>query len=81
MLLILKFNAIEFTFRQDKNCIVPFLLLLVKLSNFLIIPVVKEKLKVRLTLSIARGAPTTLVKVMIGTPPLALLKTIQILSM
>ena len=51
------------------------------LSNFVIIPVVKEKLKVKLALAIPTGAPTVLVKEMIDTPPLVALKTIKILSM
>ena len=51
------------------------------LSNFLIIPVVKEKIKVKLALDISTGAPTILVKEMIGTPPVIALKTIKILSM
>ena len=46
------------------------------LSNFFIIPVIKEKIKVKLALAI----PTTLVKEMIDTPPLVALKTIKILS-
>ena len=46
------------------------------LSNFLIIPVVKEKIKVKLALTILTGAPTTLVNEMIDTPPLVALKTI-----
>ena len=53
------------------------------LSNFLIIPVpvVREKIKVKLGLAIPAGAPTTLVNKMIDTPPVAALKTIKILSM
>ena len=51
------------------------------LSNFLIVPVVKEKNKVKLALAIPTGAPTMLEKEMIDTPPLLLLKTIKILSM
>ena len=51
------------------------------LSNFLIIPVLKEKIKTKLTLAIPTGAPTTLVKEMIDTPPLVALKTIKISSM
>ena len=56
-------------------------LFLVMLSNFLIIPVVREKIKVKLGLAIPAGAPTTLVNKMIDTPPVAALKTIKILSM
>ena len=58
-----------------------FSLFLVMLSNFLIIPVVKEKIKVKLALAIPTGALTMLVKEMIDTPPLVALKTIKILSM
>ena len=50
------------------------------LSNFLI-PVVKQKIKVKLTLRIPPGAPITLVNEMIDTPPLVALKTIKVLSM
>ena len=42
-----------------------FFLLLVILSNFLIIPVVREKIKVKLTLAIPTGAPITLADEMI----------------
>ena len=58
-----------------------FFLLLVMLSNFLIVPVVKEKIKVKLALAIPTGAPTTLADEMIQTPLLVALKTIKILSM
>ena len=56
-------------------------LLFVMLSNFLIIPVVKEKIKVKLALAIRTGAPTMLVNEVIDTPPVAALKTIKTLSM
>ena len=46
------------------------------LSNFLIIPVVKEKIEVQLLLPILTGAPTTLAYEMIQTPLFAALKTI-----
>ena len=58
-----------------------YFLLLVMLSNFLIIPAVKEKFKVKLLLAIATGAPTTLINEMTDNPPVAVLKTIKILSM
>ena len=58
-----------------------FFLVLVIFSNFLITPVVTEKIKVRLGLSISTGALTTLVNEIIYTPLLAALKTIKILSM
>ena len=51
------------------------------LSNFLIIFVVKEKVKVKLAHTIQTGAPTTLADEMIQTPLLVALKTIKILSM
>ena len=51
------------------------------LSNFLIIPVVKEKIKVKLALAIPTGAPIILVNEIIDTPLLVALKTIKILSM
>ena len=51
------------------------------LSNFFIIPVVREKIKVKLAPSISTGALTTLTDEIIQTPPLAALKTIEILSM
>ena len=50
------------------------------LSNFLIIPVVREKIKVKLALAIPTGAPATLVNEMIDTPPLVAPKTIKTLS-
>ena len=58
-----------------------FFLFLVVLSNFLTIPVVREKIRVKLALAIPTGAPTTLVNEMIDTPPLVALKTIKTLSM
>ena len=47
------------------------------LSNFLMIPVVKEKTKVKLALAIQPGASITLVKVTIDTPPVIALKIIK----
>ena len=51
-----------------------FFLLLVMLSNFLIIPVVTRKIKIRLALAIPTGAPAKLTDEIIQTPPLAALK-------
>ena len=51
------------------------------LNSFFIIPVIREKIKVKLALAIPAGAPTTLTHEMIQTPLLAALKTIKILSM
>ena len=57
-----------------------FCLFLVMLSNFFIVPVAKEKIKVKLALAIPTGAPTTLADEMIQTPLLVALKTIKTLS-
>ena len=51
------------------------------ISNFLIILVAREKIKVKFALAIPTGTPTTFVKEMIDTPPLVALETIKILSM
>ena len=45
------------------------------LSNFLTIPIIREKNKVRLSLAIPAGAPIILLSEIIYTPPLAALKT------
>ena len=58
-----------------------FFLFLVVLNNFLTIPVVREKIKVKLALSISTRASTTLVNEQIYTPSLVALKTIKNLSM
>ena len=58
-----------------------FFLFLVIFSNFLTIPVVREKIKVKLALAIPTGAPTILVNEIIDTPQLVALKTIKTLSM
>ena len=50
------------------------------LNNILTIPVVKEKIKVKLALAIPTGAPTTLVNEQIDTPPFVAHKTIKTLS-
>ena len=57
-----------------------FFLFLVIFSNFLTIPVVREKIKVRLALAILTGAPTILVNETIDILLLVALKTIKILS-
>ena len=54
---------------------------LVIFSNFLTIPVVREKIKVKLALAIPTGAPTTLVNEQIDTPRVVALKIIKILPM
>ena len=51
------------------------------LSNFLMIPVVIEKIKVKLALTIPTGTPIVLVNEIIDIPPVVALKTINILSM
>ena len=45
------------------------------------IPVVIEKIKVKLALTIRTGTPIVLVNEMIDIPPVVALKTINILSM
>ena len=57
-----------------------FLFFLVIFNNFLTIPVVREKIKVKLALAIPTGAPIILVNEIIDTPPVVPLKTIKILS-
>ena len=49
-------------------------------SNFLTIPVVREKIKGKLALAIPTGPPTILVNEVIDTPLVVVLKTIKILS-
>ena len=58
-----------------------FLFFLVMLSDFLTIPAVTEKTKVKLALAIPTGTPTTLVNEQIDTPPIVALKTIKNVSM
>ena len=57
-----------------------FLFFLVISNNFVTIPVVREKIKVTLALTIPTGAPIILVNKIIDTPPLVALKTTKILS-
>ena len=57
------------------------MLFLVVINNFLAIPGVREKIKVKIALEITTGAPTTLLNEQIDTPPVVALKTIKILSM
>ena len=47
---------------------------------FLTIPVVREKIKVKLAPAIPIGAPTTVAEEIIQIPPLVAVKTIKILS-
>ena len=54
-----------------------FVFFLVILSNFLIIPVVREKNKERLALAIPTGAPKVLVNEIIDTPPFVAFKNIK----
>ena len=62
----------------DKITILSCLFFLIIFSNFLTIPVVREKNKVRLALAIPTGAPTILVNEIMNTPLLVALKTIKI---
>ena len=58
-----------------------FLFFLVIFNNFLVISVVREKIKIKLALAIRTGAPTILVNEQMDTPQVVALKTIKILSM
>ena len=57
-----------------------FFLFLVVFNNFLMIPVIKENKRLKLTLAIHTGVPTMLEKEMTDIPPLLADKTIKILS-
>ena len=57
-----------------------FLLFLVIFNNFFIIPVAKEKIKVKLALAIPTGAPIILVNEISYTPSAVAPKTIKMLS-
>ena len=50
-------------------------------NNFLVIPIDREKIKVKLALAIPTGAPTILVNEQIDTPPVVAPKAIKIFSM
>ena len=50
------------------------------LSNFVIIPVVRGKIRVKHALAIPTGAPTTLTDEIIQSPPFVALKTIKTLQ-
>ena len=58
-----------------------FLFVLVMLSNFFIIPVVRENIKVKLALAIPTSAPTTLADKIVQTSLLVALRTFKILPM
>ena len=58
-----------------------FFFFIVVLSNFLMIPVVIKKIKVKLALTIPTGTPIVLVNEIIDIPQVVALKTINILSM
>ena len=53
-------------------------LFLVIFSNFLMVPVARKKVKVKLALAIATGAPIVVVNEIIDIPPVAALKIIKI---
>ena len=48
------------------------------LSNFLTIPIVREKIKIKLALAIPAGAPTTLVNGQISAPPVVAFKQLKL---
>ena len=64
---------------KDLSCFFFFFLLC--LAIFLAIPVVREKIRVKLALAIPKGAPIILVNKIIDAPPLVALKTVKTLSM
>ena len=78
MLVILKFRLRLGNIRI-LSCF--FFLFLFIFNKFLTIPVVREKIKVRLALAIPAGVPKILVNEIIDTPLLVALKTIKTLSM
>ena len=57
-----------------------FRLFLLIFNNFLVIPVLREKIKIKLVLAIPTGTPTILVNEQIDSPPVVALKTIKIMS-
>ena len=74
--------AIEFTFSQHKNFIMFFYFyFFVVLKKFLVIPVVREKMKVKLARATPTGAVIIPVNEQIDTSPLVALKKIKNLSM
>ena len=76
---ILKFQYYLVYFSETKYLIMFFFLFLI-LSNFLIIPVVKERIKVEFALAISTRATITVVKEIIDTPPFVAETTIKNLS-
>ena len=58
-----------------------FFLFLIVLNNFFVIPVAKDKIKVKLAPAIPIGAPTTLADKIIQTRPLVAERTMNTLSM
>ena len=76
---ILKFQYYLVYFSETKYLIMFFFLFLI-LSNFLIIPVVKERIKVEFALAISTRATIAVVKEIIDTPPFVAETTIKNLS-
>ena len=58
--------------------IMPFFLFLVIFSNFIMIPVTREKIKVKLALAIPTGEPIVAVNEIIDILPVVALKVIKI---
>ena len=54
-----------------------FFFFLVIFSNFLMIPVVREKIKVKLALAIPSGTPIVVVNEIIDIPPVVVLKILK----
>ena len=76
---ILKFQYYLVYFSETKYLVMFFFLFLI-LSNFLIIHVVKERIKVEFALAISTRATITVVKEIIDTPPFVAETTIKNLS-
>ena len=76
---ILKFQYYLVYFSETKYLIMFFFLFLI-LSNFLIIPEVKERIKVKFALAIPTRAPITIVNEIIDTPSFVAETTIKNLS-
>ena len=58
-----------------------FFFFLVIFNKFFIVPLVRQKIKVKFALPIPASAPTIVINEIIDTPPVVALKTVKILSM
>ena len=58
-----------------------FFFFLVIFNKFFIVPLARQKIKVKFALPIPASAPTIVINEIIDTPPVVALKTVKILSM